>query len=250
MHPGSPLQPAHRNSTVFATGSRDTPAKAPRLRLQLSISACISASVCAAELRPTGPAATAPSAPTVNLLAISFSAPPLVNTSMTRSVSTAPIWNPAPPPSIRNGVGADHPAAPTGGPVGAARAHRQGAARRQGAGRDLSDRGRTAVDTAHHPLRPTATQGWSRATGARAESAARPRVDSDVRRQAWKALIVFAHRRRQAGTRWMCWRRPLPCGTFAGPEFMHGPAHGAGRRRLGAGPHGSFGQMPGRSWMG
>ena len=49
--------------------------RSPRERDQVKISARIAASVSAEEVRPTGPAATAASAPSVNLLDSNFSAP-------------------------------------------------------------------------------------------------------------------------------------------------------------------------------
>ena len=76
------------------------------------MSAFICTSVWAVAVRPTGPAATEPSAPSVNLLSSSLSAPRALITSMTRSVDETPIWNPMLPPSMRTVPGADHPRPP------------------------------------------------------------------------------------------------------------------------------------------
>ena len=67
------------------------------------------ASVCAEAWRPTGPAATPASAPTVKRLDSSRSAPLSFNTSRMTSVSDAPIWRPTLPPSIRTLPGALQP---------------------------------------------------------------------------------------------------------------------------------------------
>jgi hypothetical protein len=80
--------------------SRARPANSPWDRDHDRISACICASVWAVAVRPTGPAATEPSAPRVNLLESSFSAPRAFITSMIRSVSEPPIWKPTLPPSM------------------------------------------------------------------------------------------------------------------------------------------------------
>src|SRR6185436_9073133 len=89
--------------------SRATPANNPCDRDHDRMSACICASVCAVAVRPTGPAATEPSAPNVNLLDSSLSAPRSFMTNMIRSVDDAPIWKPTLPPSMRTVPGADHP---------------------------------------------------------------------------------------------------------------------------------------------
>ena len=60
-------------------------------------------------MRPTGPAATEPSAPKVNLLESSLSAPRAFITSMIKSVEEPPIWKPTLPPSMRTVPGADQP---------------------------------------------------------------------------------------------------------------------------------------------
>src|SRR5579859_7816220 len=75
------------------------------------MSACICASVWAVAVRPTGPAATEPSAPSVNLLESSLSAPRALITNMIKSVEEPPIWKPTLPPSMRTVPGADQPVA-------------------------------------------------------------------------------------------------------------------------------------------
>src|SRR5579871_942660 len=89
--------------------SRARPANNPCDRDQERMSACICASVWAVAVRPTGPAATEASAPSVNLLESSLSAPRAFITSMIKSVSDPPIWNPILPPSMRTVPGADQP---------------------------------------------------------------------------------------------------------------------------------------------
>src|SRR6476646_8026909 len=86
------------------------PATNPCDRDHDRMSACNWASVCAVAVRPMGPAATDPSAPSVNLLSSSLSAPRSVMTSMIKSVDDPPIWKPTLPPSIRTVPGADQPA--------------------------------------------------------------------------------------------------------------------------------------------
>jgi alpha-amylase/alpha-mannosidase (GH57 family) len=90
----------------------ETPANTPRERDHERISAVRYASVLAAAVRPTGPAATDASPPSVNWLESSRSSPRGFMTSATTSVSDAPIWNPKLPPSARTEAGAVHPTPP------------------------------------------------------------------------------------------------------------------------------------------
>jgi hypothetical protein len=60
-------------------------------------------------VRPTGPAATDPSAPKVNWLESNRLSPESFITNRIKSVSDPPIWKPTLPPSMRTAPGADHP---------------------------------------------------------------------------------------------------------------------------------------------
>ena len=69
------------------------------------------ASVFADAVRPTGPAATVASPPSVNLVDSRRSMPFLSITSITISLSLPPIWKPTLPASAFTAAGADHPLA-------------------------------------------------------------------------------------------------------------------------------------------
>src|SRR5215471_15048586 len=84
----------------------EIPAKTPRARDQERISAFITTSVSALVVRPTGPAATEASAPSLTLLDITDLAPASFITSRTKSVASPPIWSPKLPPSSANIAGA------------------------------------------------------------------------------------------------------------------------------------------------
>src|SRR6202521_1609120 len=91
---------------------REMPANNPRERDQVRISAVKRASVSACVERPTGPAATVASPPSVNFVESNRSTPLSFMISMKTSISDPPIWNPTLPPSTRTAPGADQPTPP------------------------------------------------------------------------------------------------------------------------------------------
>jgi hypothetical protein len=78
----------------------------PLLRDQERISAFITISVSAEVARPTGPAATEASPPSLTLLVITDFAPFSFITSRTKSVACPPICSPKLPPSSAKNAGA------------------------------------------------------------------------------------------------------------------------------------------------
>ena len=108
---GMPIEAAARVAvrTKHTAPNRSIPANRPRARGSESISAVNCASVAAAPLRPTGPAATDASAPSVSLSCKSRSIPCSFMTSRTRSVDSAPICTPKLPFSTFRNTGALQP---------------------------------------------------------------------------------------------------------------------------------------------